>query len=156
MTKIAEHAALAAEAGFSAAASEAQKVADCARRMALAYEHYRYVTPGQIEKFNERLKAQTLKRTGRERVDLHEHYDVLAFTPVEKYKDLPPADVLAKVKDAKDKKIFDTLEVCKVESKVEYKDPIVFGRIEGCGDRFYIAQWDNDVKIEDLLGPNEG
>lgn len=156
MQNIVDHAALAEQAGFTAAATEAQKLADRARRMALAYEHYRYVTPQHVEKFNARLKEQTLKRTGRTGLDLCEHYDVLAFTLIGGYKDLPPADVLEKVKAAKDQKIFDTLEVCKVSSVVEYKDPIVFGRIEGCGDRFYIAQWDDDVKIEDLIGPNEG
>ena len=52
--------------------------------------------------------------------------------------------------------VFDTFEVAKIESTRVYRDPIVFGRISGCDDRFYIAQYDDDVKIEDLLGPNEG
>jgi hypothetical protein len=34
----------------------------------------------------------------------------------------------------------------------EVIDPIIFGKIDGCTDRFFIAQWDDDVKIEDIVG----
>jgi len=35
-------------------------------------------------------------------------------------------------------------------------DPILLGRITGCENRYFIAQWDDDVKIEDILKENEG
>ena len=72
------------------------------------------------------------------------------------YPSAPPQAVLDKVEEAQKVGCFDAFEVCKVESVREYKDPIVFGRITGCPDRFFIAQWDNDVKIEDILKENEG
>lgn len=147
---------LATAAGFTTAASEAQKQQLLAGRMAQAYEFYRFVTPEQVAAFNSRLKEQTIKRTGKTGSNLREHYDVLAFTPAEKYATMPPADVLQKVAEAKARGIFDTFEVAQIESVVEYKDPIVFGVIAGCGDRFFIGQWDSDVSIDDLLGPNEG
>ena len=32
----------------------------------------------------------------------------------------------------------------------------LFGVVTGCDDRFFIAQWDDDVKIEDILQGDEG
>ena len=58
--------------------------------------------------------------------------------------------------EAKARGIFDTFEVAQIDSVVEYKDPIVFGRIEGCGDRFFVAEWADDVSITDLIGDHEG
>lgn len=156
MPSVSEIAALAESSGFTHAAKLARETALRASNMAQAYEHYRFVNQLQIDKFNARLKEQTLKRTGTPGVNLHDHYDVLAFTPIEKYPSLPPANVLTKVTEAKARGIFDTFEVAQVSSVVEYKDPIVFGRITGCGDRFFVAQWDSDVRIEDLIGPHEG
>jgi len=156
MTKLAEHAAMAAEAGFTAAAAQAEAVADRAGRLARAYEHYRFVKAEKIAEFNLRLYNETLRRTGQAGRNMNDHYDKLSFTPVEKYATLPPADVLAKVKEAAGARIFDTMEVAKIESVVEYKDPIVFGRIEGCTDRFFVAQWGSDVQITDLLGEHDG
>lgn len=133
-----------------------------AARLAIAYEHYRYVTQAQIEAFNERLKRQTLKRFGNQAGrshggnQLYSKYDVLDLSPWEKYEGQPPADVIQAVEAAKALGVFDVLEVAKIKSEVEYHDPIVFGRVLGCGDRFFIAQWDHDVQIEDILQPNEG
>ena len=36
-------------------------------------------------------------------------------------------------------------EIAQIEEVVIEKDPILFGRINDCADRFYIAQWDDDV-----------
>ena len=36
------------------------------------------------------------------------------------------------------------------------KDPILVGRIQGCSDAFVIAQWDTDLKVEDILSATEG
>jgi hypothetical protein len=47
---------------------------------------------------------------------------------------------------------FDSFEIAKIQWKREIKDPILFGRIDGCPDRFYVSQWDDDVRIEDILG----
>ena len=33
----------------------------------------------------------------------------------------------------------------------EIKDPIVFGVINGCPDKFFISQWDDDIKIDDIF-----
>lgn len=156
MNKLAEHTDLATKAGFTNAAKHAHEIADRARRLMMAYEHFRYVTEDQIIAFNAKLKEATLKRQGKAGVNLYHVYDTLKFVPAAEYDKLPPADVLEKVAHAKSLAIFDETEVCTVTSTREYKDPIVFGRINGCTDRFYIADWGDDIRITDLLGPNEG
>jgi hypothetical protein len=35
-------------------------------------------------------------------------------------------------------------------------DPIIFGRIKGSNNRYFVAQWDDDVKIEQILRADEG
>lgn len=156
MSKVQEHATLAEAAGFTHAADNARTEADRATRLARAYEFYRYVKQEAVDAFNRRLKHATLEREGKPRRDLYEKYDKLIFTAVGGYAALPPADVLEKVAEAKTRGIFDTMEVAQIESVVEYKDPIVFGLISGCTDRFFIAQWGEDVKITDLLGEHDG
>ncbi len=78
---------------------------------------------------------------------------MLRFTPVSEYEKTPPDSVLASMEAAVEKKCFDSFEVAHIE---RVKDPIIFGKIKGCADSFYIDQWDNDVTIEEILGPNEG
>jgi hypothetical protein len=56
--------------------------------------------------------------------------------------------VLEKMREAKKCNCFDSFEIAKIESIEVKKDPILFGRVNECGDRFFIAQWDDDVTIE--------
>lgn len=132
---------------------EKQKVAF--RRLTLAYEHFRHMEQADLDKYNAALKRKTLKTTGRKGVDLVEHYDQVKFTPLAEYSKVPPVDVLDKVEQAMEKGCFDSYEVAEIKGTKEYKDPIVFGRISGCPDRFFIAQWDNDLRIEDIIGTVE-
>jgi hypothetical protein len=60
------------------------------------------------------------------------------------------------LKKAKDMGCFDYFEVAKVETVEVRPDPIIFGGIEGCDDKFFITQWDDDVSIEEILNENEG
>ena len=128
--------------GFKAATENVT----AAERMQHAYKMYLYVTEEDITAFDEKLKLETLK----ERPQAMQ-YKRLGFIPIEQYSEVPPADVLDAVEKAQADKCFDTFEVAKIEWHKEVKDPIVFGRIFGCSDRFFIAQWDDDVKIEDIL-----
>lgn len=151
-----EHVQALMDAGFTEAAVQAAKKVALAGKLARAYEHYRFVSFEKISAFNERLYQQTLKRTGQAGSDLRHRYDTLRLRSVGEYPAIPPKDVLDKVKTAAKQGIFDSFEVADIESVVEYKDPIVFGLIEGCTDRFFIAQWGDDVQISDLIGANEG
>lgn len=145
--------------GFTAGATQAEANRDRARRMYLAYTSYEIVEPGHIDAFKGRLKERSYKTTGERGVNLREYFDTLVFEAPESYKGtgdstgLPPKEALDAFQAARDAKVFDTFEVARVESVQVYKDPILFGRIEGCLDRFFIAQWGDDVSLQDLIGP---
>lgn len=142
--------------GFKKIASELKEKEDMKRKITIAYEHFRYVKQEKIDSYNEKLKKQTEKREGKQGVNLYLVYDKLSFTPIADFRQIPPQETLDKVEKAQEIGCFDTFEVCKIESTREYKDPIIFGRIKGCPDRFFVAQWDDDVKIEDILSETEG
>lgn len=143
---------LAKEAGFVHSAVEAERLSVLAKKLAIAYEHYRYVTPEKITAFQTRLHETTMKGH-----DAYSRtYDTLKFTPIGVYAGVPPADVLQAVIEARKKEIFDSYEVAQIETVREIVDPIVFGLIAGCDDRFFIAQWGNDVSIDDLLQRGDG
>jgi hypothetical protein len=131
------------ELGFDAAVEKVNASKELVRKMAVAYEHFDYVSAEDIEKFQDQVKAKTLKED-----KLSRSYDRLTFTNTKEYTEVPPAGVLEKMKAAKAMNCFDSFEIAKIESVQEVKDPILFGRVDKCGDYFFIAQWDDDVTIE--------
>lgn len=132
------------ELGFTKAADDMVRMVERKKKLALAYEHFRFVRQEKIDEFNNRLYEKT-RKTG--------NYKTLSFTSISTYSDIPPAEVLERLIEAKKIGCFDSYEIAHI---IEVKDPILFGRIKDCSDRFFIAQWDDDVKIEDILMPNEG
>lgn len=139
-------------AGMKGAALALREKAERKRKLMLAYEHYRFVRPEKIEAYRKRLNKSTMKRLP---LGGHEYMD-LAFTPLERYEKVPPGEVLTKLKEARAMGCFDRFEVAHVVARKEVPDPIVFGRVDGCEDRFFVAQWDSDIRIEDILLPAEG
>lgn len=133
------------ELGFTRASDNLKKLSDKKRKLAIAYEHYRFVRQEKIDIFNQKLKA--------ERKNPLDYYKLLSFTNISDYQEVPPDHVLDNLVKAKEMNCFDSFEIAHI---VEVKDPILFGRINECSDRFFIDQWDDDVKIEDILMPNEG
>ncbi len=138
------------EAGFERAAENVERLAEVKVRMVKAYEFYRYVTSMKMDEFQAELKKRSWKcaytncsKQNPAYCDFchGSTYDTLKLTPIKEYAHVPPGDVLAKVKEAKERGIFDTF---------------VFGSIEGCGDKFFIAQWGDDVRIEDILADSDG
>ena len=154
------------EAGFTKAAELVVAKTTLARKLALAYEHYRYVTQKQVDEFNRKIMAETNRptRTGDLQYDSYGGYithvaDQLVFEAANKYKGMPPTDVLEAVKEAKTRGVFDGYLVASIQpvaTAVKRPDPIVFGRVNGCDDYFYIAQWGNDVKLSDIISPSQG
>lgn len=137
--------------GFKRAATVVKEISARKRKLALAYEHYRFVRPELIDEFNYKLKQKTL---GSSKADpLDQTYQELAFCNIADYEGTPPAEVLDALEIAQGRKCFDSYEIGYIRN---VKDPLLFGRINRCGDRFFIAQWDDDVKIEDILKANEG
>lgn len=127
-----------AKLGFKAASDRAIKLKEKARKLAIAYEHFRYVRPENINEFNVKASKKGL---------------YLAFKAIADYEGIPPESVLMAHEAAIEKKCFDSFEIAYMD---KVRDPILFGRINDCPDRFFIAEWDDDVKITDLLAPNEG
>lgn len=140
------------ELGFDQAAHVLTEKRTLRRKLMLAYEHFRFVSPEVLKRFNSELEQKTSRPrfsdgSGKE-------CDQLKLQNVKTYGKVPPVDVLEKMKSAKDFGIFDMYLIGSIE-RVKV-DPILFGYINGCNDLFYIAQWDDDVKIEDILRENEG
>lgn len=133
--------------GFKAAAGKVKEAVQRKRKMAIAYEFYRYVRPEKILEFNAKLmkKSHNWDKMG--------GYHTLTFTPIANYEGAPPMEVLKKLEEAQDRKCFDAFEVGYIR---EVPDPLLMGVINGCTDKFFIDQWDNDVKIQDILKDNEG
>uniref|UniRef100_A0A6H2A3C8 Uncharacterized protein n=2 Tax=viral metagenome TaxID=1070528 RepID=A0A6H2A3C8_9ZZZZ len=137
--------------GLTAAAKGVKDLIELKRKMMIAYEHFRYVTQNKIDTFNEKLKKETLTEDKRSY-----SYKRLDFIKLSDYTEVPPQDVISKLEEALSFNCFDYFEVAKIKDIVEVKDPIVFGRINNCSDRFFIGQWDNDISIEDIIKENEG
>mgnify|MGYP001585985604 FL=1 len=137
--------------GIKAASNKIEELKNLKFKMAIAYEHFRFVTPEKIKEFNEKLKGETLREDKKAY-----YYKHLIFIKLEEYQDVPPLNVLNDLEKAQQMNCFDYYEVAKIEDKIERKDPIIFGRINKCPDRFFITQWEDDVKIEDILKENEG
>ena len=137
--------------GLTTAANKVNELREQKRKMTIAYEHYRYVKQEKIDEFNSKLRDKSMKET-----KSYYQFDQLVHIPLAQYSEVPPTSVLDKVEEAINMKCFDSFEVSKIQSVQELKDPIVFGRINGCPDRFFVAQWDDDVKIDDILEEYEG
>ncbi len=162
------------ELGLDKAAEKIDKGQDLKRKLAVAYEHYRFVSPDVFDRFQKQLYEKTQKvevacpqcknispikdscgycqHTGAQSMT----YDKLAFVKIEDYSEVPPMDCLMDLKKAKGFKCFDRFEVAKVETVEVRPDPIILGLIDNCVDKFFVTQWDDDVKIEDILKEGEG
>lgn len=128
--------------GLTAVATKLSK----AEKMKAAYENYLFLSAEKIDRFNKKLMNESLTENQRTRA-----YKRLQFIPLAKYTELPPPNVLEALEKAQNLNCFDTFEIAKIDWIREMKDPILFGVIEGCTDKFFISQWDDDVKVEDIL-----
>ena len=139
------------ELGFTAAKKTVETSQALVRKTAIAYEHFDYVTPEDVQAFNDSLYSQRKvdKKTGRQ------NYYTLRFHKTQDYAEVPPTEVLDKMRAAKAMSCFDYFEIAKIEFVSMVPDPILFGRIEGVGDRFFVAQWDNDVTIEAIKAASQ-
>ena len=125
----------------------AAKKLNGAQKLSIAYAKYGFITQEKVDRFNEKLRIETLTEDKTAR-----SYKRLLFTPLDSYHKVPPQDVLVRLEAAMNDAIFDTFEIATIQWVKEIIDPILFGRIDGCPDRFYVAQWDDDVRIEDIVG----
>lgn len=125
----------------------AAKKLDGAQKLAIAYAKYGFISQDKVDRFNDKLKVETLTQDKTAR-----SYKRLLFTALENYHKIPPQDVLVRLESAMNDAVFDGFEIATIQWIKEVIDPILFGRIDGCPDRFFVAQWDDDVRIEDIVG----
>ena len=77
------------------------------------------------------------------------HWDEL---PVKSYPGIPPEPVLQRLASEIEKDLFDYYTVASVSlQRVKQPDPLLLGRIHGVDDRFFIAQWGDDVALDDVI-----
>lgn len=142
--------------GLTTAASELGRQEALSKKLLLAYEHFRFVTPANIETFQKKLEKETVKETGKNQWGIITEHKTLKFTAIKDYPNVPPSEALNALEEAMKVGCFDTFEIASIQFVQKVPDPILFGRVTGCEDRFFIAQWDDDVKIEDILQGDEG
>lgn len=131
------------ELGFDTATKKVHASQELLHKMSLAYANFDHITEENIQKFQIKIQQESMKDKSGYRT-----YNKLIFHDIKNYTEVPPVEALTKLKEAKQVGCFDYFQIAKVENVREMKDPILFGRINGCGDYFFIAQWDDDVTIE--------
>lgn len=137
--------------GLTAVAETIEETASLSDKLKEAYARYRYLTPSAIARFQGKLQEET--RSVDAGVTSYKH---LRFTRLEQYPKLPPDDVMVALEQAKSYQCFDYFEVADLETVKQYPDPLLLGCVNNCADKFFITQWDEDVKIQDLLQGDEG
>lgn len=142
--------------GLTKCATELKKELTIRQKLAVAYEHYRYLTPEKLVAFNTKLRKETEKDEGKNAWGTIKSYKRTKQTPLKDYEKVPPDAVLDALETAQGRGCFDAFEVMTLESHKEVPDPILLGKVEGSPDLFFIAQWDEDIKIEDILKDHEG
>ena len=69
-------------------------------------------------------------------------------TRVEKYTSVPPQEVLDTFDAHKKRNVFDYYTIASVNA---VKDPLLLGRVDGRSERWFIAQWGEDVNLDDVI-----
>lgn len=125
-----------------------------AKRLTEVYDHYKFVTPEQVDRFQKKLRCRTEKLINRGK---QIRYEALKFTRLADYPEIPPPGVLTALEKAQATGYFDAFEIAHIEQVTENApskrkpDPVLFGTLVGCYDRFLIAQWGNDVSFEQIV-----
>ena len=145
-----------AKLGLTTCADTIKQELSMREKLAMAYQHYRYLTMDKLAAFNEKLRKETEQVTGSNTWGKIKEDKRTKQTLLKDYDKVPPTHVLDALETAQAHGCFDKYEVMTIKSHREVPDPILFGHVEGSTDLFYIAQWDTDIKIEDILKDHEG
>lgn len=130
-----EKAELLLELGMKEAGEKLLRKTFGKKKLLKAVENYRYATGEDLEEFNKQIRP---------------HGKELEVVEIKDYKHIPPDHVLESLKAAKERECFDTYHVAYIR---KVKDPILFGKINDFKNLyFFIDQWGDDVKIEDIIG----
>lgn len=164
--------------GFKEAAAKLQEKIDHKKRQyKLAFYQYVTIVPDKIKAYLDRKAKEYNKKYAKTRgpresfrsgsipvsphyrfisktadYDLHDPDTIGQFlwieTPVKDYKGIPPENVVDLASEHANRNIFDELVVAEVKG-IAY--PLLLGYIKGDENRYFIAQWGDDVQLDDLL-----
>ena len=130
-----EKAELLLELGMTKVAEKVLRKGFGKKKLLIAVEGYRYATGEDLDDFNKEMK---------------QHGKELRVVEIKDYDKVPPDHVLESLKKAQEKECFDNFHIAYIR---KVKDPILFGKIDDFKNLyFYIDQWGDDVKIEDIIG----
>lgn len=122
-----------ARLGMKEATSRLTKKKAATQKMHLAYQHFKYVRQEALDSYQAK--------------ELTPHRKRFAYAALAEYPGVPPVEVLDAIESAQKVGCFDEITVMSVE---DVKDPIVWGKVNGCSDLFFIAQWDKDITLEQI------
>ena len=134
--------------GFKKASTTLKELSLRKQKMTIAYAMFKWVREEKVNAFNQKLYEKTRNW------DKNGGYHKLEIVSVQDYEGTPPDSVLEKMEKvqaleiAPGIKVFDSYEVAYIR---KVPDPLLFGCVRGCPDRFFIDQWDNDISIDELI-----
>ncbi len=130
-----EKAELLLELGMTKVAEKILRKGFGKKKLLAAISDYRYATGEDLDDFNKEMKS---------------HGKELVVVEIKDYDKVPPDHVLESLQTARKKECFDSFHVAFIR---KVKDPILFGKIDDFKNlHFFIDQWGDDVKIEDIIG----
>lgn len=156
--------------GFVRAAAPVIEKAEMAKRLEkVTAENFIVIRPAKIQSFLDRLATEYNKKHGKSKdvcktdfqglpplkartvhASGYQGIGIFAWeeTAIEDYAGIPPDNVLSRFEEVAAKKVFDYFTIGTVQA---VKDPLLMGRVKGVEDRFFIAQWGDDVSLDDVI-----
>lgn len=132
-----ENVQLLKELGFDLMHNKVQKIAEARTKENMAIlAGYTKISHAEFDHANQELKRNT------------RHEFQLSVVEVKKYTGIPPREVLLEMQKAIKADLFTTFEIISIE---KVPDPILVGRVEGSKDMFFIAEWGDDISLQEIL-----
>ena len=123
------------ELGLNAISEKLLRKKGGKEKLLKAVDGYRYATKEDLDDFNKEMRKFNKE---------------LVVVEMKDFDRLPPDEVLGELQKTRKVNCFDTFHIAYIRA---VKDPILFGKINGFNELyFFISQWGDDVKIEDIIG----
>lgn len=123
--------------GFKTAQKKVSEFAEARMKENMAaLAGYTRISWAAFDKLDDELREKT-QRTMR-----------LSLESVQDYEGVPPTYVLDELEKAQNAKIFDEFKIISVK---RVPDPVLVGCFKGTRDMFFIAEWGDDVSLQDLV-----